>query len=240
MRKERIMKIGILQTGHFLEGKEHDHGEFSDMFARFLDGKGFDFAIWNVVDSEFPASTSDADGWLVTGSRYSVYDEFDWIGRLLRFLRQCYRDQVPVVGVCFGHQALATALGGTVEKFSGGWAVGRTEYDWNGRRVALNAWHQDQIVVPPECADVIGTSDFCKYAMLSYGDRALSIQPHPEFSADVIDALIENRACGIVPDELLDRARNGMASPTDSSEFADLIASFFNAASARTATSNGV
>ena len=99
-----------------------------------------------------------------------------------------------------------------------------------GRRVFLNAWHQDQVVVPPSCADVTATSDFCKYATLSYGDRAISIQPHPEFTGEFIKAMIEKRGCGIVPDELLDRARQVLKEPDDSGEFADLIAKFFKAA----------
>ena len=236
---EYMMKIGILQTGHVYEPIKPEHGDFSDMFARFLAGYDFDFATWNVVDGDFPASPSDADGWLVTGSRHSVYDEYEWIAQLLAFLRRCYRDRAPIVGVCFGHQALAAALGGTVEKFSGGWSVGRTEYDWNGRQVSLNAWHQDQVVVPPECADVTATSGFCKYAMLSYEDRAISIQPHPEFTGEFINDMIEKRGIGIVPDELLDRARQGLKDPTDSGAFADLIAQFFKAALARPAAAAG-
>ncbi len=224
------MKIGILQTGHVPDDLRRSHGEFADMFARFLDGKGFEFATWNVVDDEFPQSTDDADGWLVTGSKHSVYDGHPWIGRLTEFLRRCYSDEAPVVGVCFGHQALAAALGGRVEKFEGGWSVGRNEYDVGGARKALNAWHQDQVVEPPPDAEVAGSSDFCKYAMLTYGRRAMSIQPHPEFNSGFVEALIDARGRGTVPDGLLARARSELDQPVDSEEYASLIAEFFRSA----------
>ena len=221
------MKIGILQTGRVAEDLVERHGEYADMFEILLAGKGFEFDYWNVVNDNFPTSIKESDGWIVTGSRHSVYDGYDWIHRLEEFLRDCYRNCVPVVGVCFGHQILAQALGGKVEKFSGGWSVGRQRYEMEGHEFNLNTWHQDQVMEPPECAEVVGSSEFCQNAMLSYGNRALSIQPHPEFGDGFVEALIETRGVGVVPSGLLDRARESLGKSVDDQEFADRIGDFF-------------
>jgi len=70
------------------------------------------------------------------------------------------------VGICFGHQIIAQALGGHVEKFADGWAVGRQIYDWGDKTVALNAWHQDQVVALPDDAKVLASNNFCAAAAL--------------------------------------------------------------------------
>ena len=221
------MKIGILQTGHAPSDLAEQHGQYTDMFQRLLAGHGFSFGTWNVVDGRFPDSTGDSDGWLITGSRHSVYEGSPWIRKLEQFLRDCYADCVPVVGVCFGHQALASALGGKVEKFDGGWGVGRQTYEFGGKEICLNAWHQDQVTEIPEAAEVTGSSAFCRHAMLSYGDRAMSMQAHPEFDHSFIEGLIEKRGVGVVPAEQLDRARFNLGLDVQSTEFARVIAEFF-------------
>lgn len=222
------MKIGILQTGHVANEIHDKHGDYARMFAKLLQGHGFDFRTWNVVDSEFPEDPGDADGWLVTGSRHGAYEAHPWIPRLEGFLRDRY-GQDPIVGVCFGHQILAQALGGKVEKFPGGWCVGRTQYTMrdSSEPVTLNAWHQDQVTGLPEEASVLASSDFCENAILSYGPHAYSIQPHPEFGHSLVEALIELRGVGIVPEERLEGAKLGLGKHLDNGAYAASIAGFF-------------
>ena len=224
------MKIGILQTGHVVEELAGRHGDYAGMFRRMLGGRGFDFLTWNVIDGDFPQSPYDADGWLVTGSKFSVCDDHPWIRRLEDFLRRCCAEGPPVVGICFGHQALAKALGGTVEQAEQGWGVGRSRYDTGDGPLFLNAWHQDQVTKLPPGADVIGTSPFCRFAILAYGDRALSYQPHPEFSGEFLADLIEARGVGLVPDTLLDRARADIGKKTAGERVAASIEAFFHGA----------
>ena len=223
------MKIGILQTGYAPRDLVEKHGQYSDMFQNLLDGNGFSFETWEVVQNDIPNSTRDADGWLVTGSKYSVYEDRPWIRALEEFLRDCYDDGVPIVGVCFGHQVLASALGGRVEKFAGGWGIGRQLYEFNGTPIYLNAWHQDQVVEPPEGAEVTGSSKFCRYAMLAYGKRAISVQAHPEFDHAFIEGLMEKRGIGTVPTEQLDTARSSLGKEIESARYAGVMSRFFRA-----------
>ncbi len=221
------MKIGILLTGHAPDDMIERAGDYDRMFRELLSGHGFDFETWTVLDGQFPPGPEAADGWLITGSRHGVYDELPWIAPLEQLIRDIHARRLPLIGICFGHQIIARALGGRVEKFSGGWAVGRTEYDLGGRKVALNAWHQDQVTEPPEGARVVGSNDFCRFAALAYGDHVWTLQPHPEFDNAFIRGLIENRGRGVVPDAVLDEAAARLNEATDAAELADDMARFF-------------
>ena len=221
------MKIGILQTGHSPEEMLEEHGNYSDRFAAMLDGHGFDFQTFSVVDGAFPRGAQDADGWLITGSKHGAYEDHDWIPPLEDLIRDIRDSGKPMVGVCFGHQIIAQALGGKVEKFDGGWSVGRTEYTVDGAPVVLNAWHQDQVVELPEGAQVVGSSDFCANAMLAYGDNIWTLQPHPEFGAEFVNGLIQNRGKGVVPDAQLEAASADLQKPTDNAHIASQMAEFF-------------
>jgi GMP synthase (glutamine-hydrolysing) len=221
------MKIGILRTGHSPDGMIESMGDYDDMFVRLLDGHDFTYRTFSVVDGEFPSGPQDADGWLITGSKHGAYEDHAWIPPLENLIRDINSSGKPMIGVCFGHQIIAQALGGKVEKFAGGWSVGRTEYTLDGKPVALNAWHQDQVTRLPEAARVVGSSDFCAHAMLAYGDTIWTLQPHPEFGPEFIDGLIRTRGKGVVPDDQLATATAKLSEPLDNSDIATHMAQFF-------------
>jgi GMP synthase-like glutamine amidotransferase len=221
------MQIGILQTGHAPDALIGRTGDYGDMFQRFLAGQGLSFRVWSVVDMEFPESVHDAEGWLLTGSRHGAYEDHPFIPPLEDFIRTAYAEGVPMVGICFGHQIIAQALGGKVEKFHGGWSVGPTKYALNGGEVTLNAWHQDQVVERPKEAELVGTSPFCENAALVYGERAFTVQAHPEFDNEFLGNLILARGRGLVPDRLLAEAEAALALPVDQAAMARQIADFF-------------
>ena len=226
------MKIGILITGHPPEDTIDQHGTYADAFERLLAGHNFEFANWACLEGEFPESVNDADGWLLTGSKFGAYEDLPWIATLEDFIRSAYSKDIPLVGICFGHQILAQALGGKVVKFDGGWSVGRVEYNLevHTEAVPLYAWHQDQVITAPDDARVVGSTPFCKNAALMYGDKAYSIQPHPEFSASFFNDLFAARK-SVLPEEALAEAEASIADalPTESAVIAGTIATFFKA-----------
>ena len=220
------MKIGILQAGHAAPAMAETVGDYEKLYSHMLDGHGFSFQLWSVVDMDFPAGPEDADGWLISGSKHGAYEDHAFIPPLETLIRQIVEADKPLVGVCFGHQIIAQALGGKVEKFDAGWSVGMQSYDVGGETYKLNAWHQDQVTVLPETAKRVGRSDFCENAMLYYEGKALSIQPHPEFNSLAIQALLDSRAVGVVPEALQAKAREQLAAPNSNKAMGDVLANF--------------
>ncbi|MDB2407609.1 type 1 glutamine amidotransferase [Jannaschia sp.] len=222
------MKIGILMTGHLPDPLRARMGDLDGMFERLLDGHGFSFQSFDIEGMAFPDGPDACDGWLITGSRHGVYEDHPFIPRLEAFIRDVHAADIPLVGICFGHQIVASALGGRVEKFDRGWALGRSEYSVEGAApMHLNAWHQDQVLEAPKGARALGSNAFCKNAMLVYGDRMFTVQPHPEFEPDLIAAFVsERRGTGTYPDDLMDRAGHETAQPLDNARMGAALARF--------------
>ena len=226
------MNIGILICGHFVDEIKATYGTYRDLYADML-GEGYDCHPYFVVDGEFPAAITEQDAWLVSGSRSGAYEDLPWIPPLEEFLRQAYAAQVPVVGICFGHQILAQALGGKVEKFAGGWSFGPVEYRFkDGPSQTIVAVHQDQVTSLPAGAEVIAETDFCAYAGLAYAGTALSFQPHPEFSTQFITDLTDIYADRLTPD-VIRQARETLDKPLDNDVMAGQIRAFLQDATAR-------
>lgn len=222
------MHIGILKCGQSPEAIRDEMGDYDDLFRNLLAGRGFRFTTWHVEAMAFPDTPHDAQGWLLTGSRHGVYENHPFIPPLEAFIRNAHAAHVPMVGICFGHQIMAQALGGKVIKSPKGWAVGPQDYDFEGQHVVLNAWHQDQVVELPPGARVIGSNDHCEYAALAYGDRAFSVQAHPEFDSGFINGLIRHRG-GLVPPDLVSTAKARLDGTNRSAPLADRIEQFFKA-----------
>jgi GMP synthase-like glutamine amidotransferase len=231
-----FMKIGILQTGFVPEPLMEKHGSYSSMFEQLLDGHGFTFETFVVAEGDFPTSVSSCDGWIVTGSAFGAYEHHAFIPPLEDFIRATYKADVPMAGICFGHQIMAQALGGKVEKFSGGWGVGYTNYEMPDKKRAILAMHQDQVVEKPADANVIASTDFCKNAGLAYRGKAISFQPHPEFTPDYMRDLINYKLdAGTLPKEIGKAALEAIGKDNDSLEVARQLAEFFIAAKAEKA-----
>jgi len=164
-------------------------------------GEGFETTSLNVAGGELPARASDYDAYLITGSSAGVYEDLPWIGPLTTFLKLA-KKRAKLVGICFGHQIMAEAFGGHVEKSDKGWGVGLQNYPIVAHEpwmddcpvISAPASHQDQVVQQPPNSRVIASSVFAPYAGLAWLDRpAISFQFHPEFEPDFAKALIELR-----------------------------------------------
>jgi len=204
------MRIGILQTGYVPEILVADHGEYPYMFETMLEGNGFVFDTFMVVENDFPESVHHRDAWLITGSAHGAYEPHAFIPPLEDFIRKAYAAGTPIAGICFGHQIMAQALGGKVVKFDGGWGVGHTEYRMADKNRTILAMHQDQVVEKPADAEVIAATDFCANAGLAYKGRAISFQPHPEFTPDFMRALISFKSGKGLPEHQAEAALNAL------------------------------
>lgn len=228
------MKIGILMCGHApAEVKEH-FGDYDQMFASLLAGYDLTFQAWDVEAMDFPQSVDEADGWLLTGARHGVYEGLPFMAPLEDFVRAAHEQKAPMVGICFGHQLIARALGGRVEKFDGGWAVGRYEYDFDAfGHLHLNAWHQDQVLEPPAGARTIAQAPNCAHAALVYGDHIFTVQPHPEMTNPILSEYVKlRRGTADYPDDMMARALVKAEKPNDEPVIAGEIARFLRAAHA--------
>lgn len=197
------MKIGILQCDTVLEQWREPHGDFPAMHRRLLHSVNpeIETEVFDIRQGHFPSSIDAVDAYLITGSRHGVYDELPWIGPLKRFIIQLHAARKRTVGICFGHQVIAEALGGRAAKSAAGWGVGVhtmtlfAHPSWMQPKLpkfSLLVSHQDQVLEPPPNSKVLGGSDFCPYAALQL-DGMLSFQGHPEFSKALSYDIMKHR-----------------------------------------------
>lgn len=207
------MKIGLLMAGESAGNLAVKYGEhedqFIDLFNPLLDDDApkIEWKIYYVLRDEFPQSVEECDAYLVTGSKFGVYDELPWMIELAEFIRRIVAAKKRLTGVCFGHQIIAHALGGKVIKVEQGFGIGMHEYKMvipseiahlaQDGDLALkttfkvNVMHGDQVVVLPATAEIIASSEFCEFAGLYYPEGVLTYQGHPEFDNEFIKDLIE-------------------------------------------------
>lgn len=235
------MRLGILETGKLAEHLAAEHGHypaiFQELYAPVI--RDLEIVPYEVVHAVFPDTPTECDAWLITGSKYGVYDDQPWIEPLKAFLREIRDARIPMIGVCFGHQIMAEAFGGKAEKSSKGWGCGVHTYElltkptWLKLKepsFAMHAMHQDQITAMPEDAICVARSSFCENAIIAYGDLeqpyAISIQPHPEFSTDLGKALVWYRRGTHIPEPVADTALDTFGKRVDGRAFAKSCLSF--------------
>jgi GMP synthase-like glutamine amidotransferase len=215
--------VAILETGVPPAGLDQTYGTYPHMFQNVLSREGRAFKVFRALEGELPDLDDVEEGAIagvvITGSPAGVYEDHAWITNLIDWLKSLDRE-IPVVGICFGHQIMAQAFGGQVEKSHRGWGVGLHEYhihdnalwqDLTGAagppaiRVAVT--HQDQVVQKPHSAVVLAGSEFTPFGALYYTDRkGLSFQCHPEFCADFAQDLLISRRGVRIDAHLVDSA----------------------------------
>src|SRR5680860_676395 len=234
------LTVGILAAGITPDNLLPEFGSYADMFKDLFKRAGYDFdyATFDVRDDDFPGSASDCDAWVITGSKANVYQDLPWMRRLKLLILDIYKADRPMLGICFGHQIIAEAFGGSVGKYAQGWGVGLHRYelapDARGLKpgmdgFTLSAMHQDQVLVKPENANVLAHSAFCSLAALQYDNRILTVQAHPEFDVRFETRLVRHLRGQSVPETNADQALEDLTAPaaaTDSLAVADWMAGF--------------
>ena len=230
------MRIGILKADSVLPSLSH-FGQYTDMFPDILRraDSGLEFAAYDVEAGAYPDAPDACDGYLITGSRHSVYDPLPWIPPLEDFVRTLHTRRTKLLAVCFGHQLVARALGGKTEPADRGWTIGvqrariDTPFPWapsDATETRLIHSHKDQVSVLPSEAEHVGGNDACPIGLYRIGSHIMSVQAHPEFSPEYARALYEVRreAFG---EELYREAVASLDDGTDREAFAGWVSSFF-------------
>ncbi|MEL6723688.1 MAG: type 1 glutamine amidotransferase [Pseudomonadota bacterium] len=236
--------LTIIETGRPPAKIEGDWPLYPAMFETLL-APHLPNWIYDTVELSEGAPLPDPsilDAILITGSAAGVYDDEPWMAPLMGFIQGAAHAQTPQIGICFGHQAVADALGANVAKSDKGWGIGRHSYDlvspqsWMGADVpttfSLGVSHQDQVLSLPPGATVIARNDFCEFAALAYpGAKAISFQGHPEFSPGFSCALYNVRRGTVFPDEMVDAAEASLSEPIDNDLVGRWMAQFLSESS---------
>lgn len=232
------MKLGVLQTDDVRAELVGEYGEYPDMFAALLRQvePDLEVVVYAVLRGEYPEDIDEVDGYLITGSKYSVYEDLPWIHQLADFVRTLHARRKKLVGICFGHQMIAHALGGETRKSDKGWGVGRhtvaltdqaADYDSAGSEFSILVSHQDQVQRVAEGARVLASSDFCPAAMCQIDHHILSFQGHPEFVPGYSRSLLDIRREDY-GEVLYEQGVESLAQPLDQRRVAQWIMDFYH------------
>lgn len=236
------MQVTIIETGRAPGRLSEDYPRYPSMFMSLLGAADRDltFRTVAVLDGEGLPAPDSCEAVLITGSPFGVYDSTPWMDPLRGFIRGVFAAKRPMIGVCFGHQVIADAMGGDVRKSEKGWGLGRHVYDvtapadWMagaGPTVALSVSHQDQVITPPAGARTLARSTHTDHAMLAYDTApVMSLQGHPEFSDEFVAALYAARRGKTLSDAQVESALASLNSPVDCALVGQWMANFIRAA----------
>lgn len=233
------MHIALLVTNTDDSEFAARHPRDAEKFRRLIATARPDWQVtaYDLPKGEFPEGLQGFGGVLIGGSPASVLDAEPWIARLMTLIRTVNSAGMPMVGACFGHQAIAHALGGRVGANPGPFVLGAAETEitspapWmdGATRIRLAAAHGEQVLDLPPAAEVIGHSPGCPVAAYRVGTRVFATQHHPEMTPDFAAALVEELSPHFPP-EVGEAAREALKPGIEGPRFAKWIARFFEQA----------
>lgn len=214
--------VGLLLCDHLDPDVVEAVGDYTDLFPAAFAPTGVELRTYEVTRGELPASTDECDGWITSGSRRSCYEDEGWIVDLHDLARELAARRRPHVGICFGHQLIARALGGEVERAEVGWGIGAKTFrvceaaPWMQPRadeVTLLMSHRDQVTRLPEGATVLASAPYCPVGAYRIDEHVFCVQGHPEFVPELNRMLIEKRRDAL--GEAAQEALRSLRSPLD-------------------------
>jgi GMP synthase-like glutamine amidotransferase len=219
------MKINILICDYFDGLLPHEIPSYASMLQTLFDAvdKTVEYELFDVQQGCYP-SVSSRELYLIPGSRAGAYDDTYWVKELIGFIRKLYAGNAKILGICFGHQVIAQALGGRVEKSPKGWGTGiRTSRIIDSKASAyfpemtmsLHYNHHDYVVELPPEAVCFAMSDFCPIEGFYIGRQVLAFQGHPEYTSGYSRYLLQNHAEN-EPEEVVNSALISLVNKTDS------------------------
>ena len=197
--------LGIIKADDVDVDLRCQFGDTLGMFERLFESTGFErleLRSYDAQEYRYPQDLDECDGYLITGSRFCAFSDTPWIQRMIEFIQMLDRERKKLIGICFGHQCIALALGGTVINAPQGWGMGVQEYrlllpeelpEVATPTIRLRCSHEDQVERLPSRAKRLLTNEFCENAGMVVEEHILSLQAHPEFGEDFTRHLIENR-----------------------------------------------
>ena len=197
--------IGLLMCDQNSAEIRRATGSYDSCFRYLLESSRpcyWQVRIWRCPENQLPDQTEECDGWIISGSRASTYDNAPWIEKLKAFVRKLDRNRTPLVGICFGHQLVHSALGGDIRLHTQGWGLGpyplTLQADFAGfparySNLRVPAIHKDQVYTMAAGFRVIAGSDFCRFGITRKDDYILTVQPHPEFNEAIFRYICERR-----------------------------------------------
>jgi GMP synthase (glutamine-hydrolysing) len=223
-----VMRLGLLVCDHVRPEFLEISGDYEDMFRRLFAGRDdVEVLSYDAIGGELPSDPFQCDAWLTTGSRHSVNDDAQWIRDLEDFVRQVARTDVPFIGICFGHQLIAKALGGSVVRSEKGWGVGLKEVEVRGDLGLGDSYriltsYQDQVETLPPGGEILGWNEHCPVSMMAVGTM-IGIQGHPEFEPAYSGALMDARRGTIIPEETVAAGIASLQGPSDADRLGEWI-----------------
>ena len=230
--------LGILKADTVGDQLRSRFGDYSDMYRELFDANlrnQLTFRVYDVTKQEYPETIDECDGYLITGSRRSAYDQEPWVLRLLEFIDELHESRKKTIGICFGHQCIAHALGGQVEAAENGWGAGVHEYsvtdpevvcDSSVNSIQLICSHQDQVTRMPSGASSYLTSEFCPLAGFVIEDHMITLQGHPEFSREFAENIFQSRKNAL--GSRFKQAMSSLSLETDAATVAEYLYSFLS------------
>ena len=229
------MTIGLLLCDHLDPEVADAVGDYTELYPKAFGRVGLDLRIYEATEGELPSSLDECDGWITSGSRRSSFEDEPWIHAVADLQRALAEARRPQVGICFGHQLLARALGGEVQQAPVGWGVGGRTFEITGpapwmdpapERFTILMSHRDQVTRLPEGAELVAGAEYCPVGAYRIEDHVFCVQGHPEFVPELSRILMERRRETIGHD-VVDAGLASLEGSLDQDLVVDWIGRFF-------------